>query len=95
MKRHFLCTRCGHWHELPDGICPSCGTEGVDLSSSATQHRADHRTPNPFEMPLPTWVNDPSISAPVRFLKNSIVALQWVGMAIAGTIAWMAYWVAV
>jgi hypothetical protein len=46
-------------------------------------------------MPLPTWVNDPSISAPVRFLKNSIVALQWVGMAIAGTIAWMAYWVAV
>jgi len=31
----------------------------------------------------------------VRFLKNSIVALQWVGMAIAGTIAWMAYWVAV
>jgi hypothetical protein len=46
-------------------------------------------------MPLPTWVKDPAIPAPVRLLKNSVVALQWVAMLFAGSIAWMAYWVAV
>lgn len=46
-------------------------------------------------MPLPTWVKDPTLSAPIRFLKNSAVAMQWVALTFAGSIAWMAYWVAV
>jgi len=95
MKRSYRCTDCAQWHESPDGICPVCGPKEALPGSSSAYPEADHRTPNPFEMPLPTWVKDPSISAPIRLLKNSIVALQWLGMAIAGTIAWMAYWVAV
>lgn len=95
MKRSYRCACCAKWHERPDGVCPTCGPNQENLAQSSAHPKVDHRTTNPFEMPLPTWVDDPSISAPVRLLKNSVVALQWVGMAIAGSIAWMAYWVAV
>ncbi len=95
MKRSFRCSSCGHWHEAPDGICPTCGPEALPSHAQMGAPLVDHRTPNPFEMPLPTWIKDPSIPAPVRFMKNSVVALQWVAMFFAGSIAWMAYWVAV
>lgn len=95
MKRSFRCSSCDQWHESPDGACPSCGSDVRIRTNQSGVPRLDHRTPNPFEMPLPTWIKDPSIPAPIRLMKNSVVALQWVAMFFAGSIAWMAYWVAV
>lgn len=95
MKRSYLCSKCAVWHASEDGHCPTCGPVNSESLRPDGRHTLDHRTPNPFEMPLPTWVKDPAIPAPVRLLKNSVVALQWVAMLFAGSIAWMAYWVAV
>lgn len=95
MKRSFRCQRCNQWHESSDGICPDCGPELLSKEGQLDAIKVDHRSPNPFEMPIPKWISDPSISTPVRFLKNSAVALQWLAMFFAGSIAWMAYWVAV
>ncbi|HAB32223.1 MAG TPA: hypothetical protein DCE13_06730 [Cryomorphaceae bacterium] len=95
MKRIFLCTTCQTWHEGQHGHCPNCLNKDADALHNCAKQPEDHRTPNPFEMPLPTWIKDSTISAPLRFIKNTGVALQWVAMFFAGSIAWMAYWVAV
>ena len=94
MKRSFRCATCNQWHESADGACPICGPSSPPSELTRVPLQ-DHRTPNPFEMPLPKWIKDRSIPAPIRFVKNSAVALQWVAMFFAGSIAWMAYWVAV
>lgn len=87
------CPSCHDWLAGQPHRCTSCGYDF--LLATEGRKNSFQPTKEPFVFEIPLIPMDPDDAMVVKFLKYAVRSFQFLAMAFASGMAWMAYWIAV